>query len=180
MRLTRRSRRLLFFLTLYLAFCLIAGIYIAEGTLHPARRPLTSEDQTTMREIASHLDSDFDNVSITTADAATLRAWTIHPRRRNGDSVILLHGLGDNRLGMTGYAQLLLAHGFAFSSPTRALMAPAEATSPPTAFSNVMTFTSGSTSSPRKVTRIASTDSPNPWAPPNSCSLSLSSRAFAP
>jgi pimeloyl-ACP methyl ester carboxylesterase len=112
MRLTRRSRRFLLFMTLYLAFCLIAGVYIAEGTLHPARRPLASEDEITMREIASHLDSDLDNVAITTADAATLRAWSIHPRRRNGDSVILLHGLGDNRIGMTGYAQLLLAHGF--------------------------------------------------------------------
>jgi pimeloyl-ACP methyl ester carboxylesterase len=112
MRLTRRSRRLLLFLTLYLAACLIGGAYIAEGTLRPARRVLTAEDETTGREIASHLDSDLDNVFITTSDAITLRAWAIHPHRPNGDSVILLHGLGDNRIGMTGYAQLLLAHGF--------------------------------------------------------------------
>jgi len=65
-----------------------------------------------MREIASHLESDLDNVSITTPDVITLQAWTIHPHRSNGDAVILLHGLGDNRIGMTGYAQLLLAHGF--------------------------------------------------------------------
>jgi len=112
MCLTRRSRRLLLFLTLYLAACLIGGAYIAEGTLHPARRVLTAEDETTVREIASHLDSDLDNVFITTSDAITLRAWAIRPHRPNGDSVILLHGLGDNRIGMTGYAQLLLAHGF--------------------------------------------------------------------
>ena len=112
MRLTRRSRRLLLFPSLYAAFCLVAGIYIAEGTLHPARRPITTEGETTMREIANHVDSDLDNVFITTSDAATLRAWSIHPHRNNGDAVILLHGLGDNRIGMTGYAQLLLANGF--------------------------------------------------------------------
>jgi hypothetical protein len=31
--------------------------------------------------------------------------------------VLLLHGLGDNRLGMTGYAQLLLARGFTVLLP---------------------------------------------------------------
>lgn len=31
--------------------------------------------------------------------------------------VILLHGLSDNRLGMIGYAELLLAHGFAVLMP---------------------------------------------------------------
>ena len=74
MRLTRRSRRFLLFLALYLEFCLVAGFYVADGTLHPARRPLTSEDESTMRETAHHLDSDLDNVSIITPDSITLRA----------------------------------------------------------------------------------------------------------
>ena len=117
MRLARRSRRLLLSLTLYLAFCLVAGIYVADGTLHPARRTLTSEDETAMREIANHLESDLDDVSITASDAITLRAWTIRPHRSNGDAAILLHGLGDNRIGMAGYAQLLLAHGFTVLLP---------------------------------------------------------------
>ena len=114
---TRPSRRLLLLLTLYLTFCSIAGIFVAEGALHPARRPLTAEAETAMRDITHHLDSDLENVSITTPDVITLRAWTIHPHRSNGDVVILLHGLGDNRMGMTGYAQLLLAHGFSVLLP---------------------------------------------------------------
>jgi pimeloyl-ACP methyl ester carboxylesterase len=117
MRLILRSRLFLLFLTLYLAFCLVAGIFVADGTLHPARRPLTAEEETTIRGIADHLDSDLDNVSITTPDAVTLRAWTIRPLRGNGDAVILLHGLSDNRIGMTGYAQLFLAHGFTVLLP---------------------------------------------------------------
>jgi pimeloyl-ACP methyl ester carboxylesterase len=117
MRLSRRSRRLLLFLTLYLAFSAAAGIFITDGTLHPARRPLTQEDESTMRNIAHQLNSDLADPSITTPDSITLRAWIIHPQRSNGDAVILLHGLADNRVGMTGYAQLLLANGFTVLLP---------------------------------------------------------------
>src|ERR1700693_6425649 len=117
MLLNRPSRRLLLFLTLYLTFSSIAGIFVADGTLHPARRPLSAEAETAMRDISHHLDSDLEDVSITTPDVITLRAWTIHTHRSNGDAVILLHGLGDNRIGMTGYAQLPLAHGFSVLLP---------------------------------------------------------------
>jgi pimeloyl-ACP methyl ester carboxylesterase len=117
MRLSRKSRRLLLCVALYLAFSAVAGIFVADGTLHPARRPLTQADESTMREIARELNSDLADVSITTPDAIILRAWTIHPHNGNGDAVILLHGLGDNRAGMAGYAQLLLAHGFTVLLP---------------------------------------------------------------
>jgi uncharacterized protein len=113
MCLTKRSLRfLLFFVVLYLAFCFIAGIFVADETLHPIRRPLTAEAEATMRETSLAFGSDLKDVSVTTPDAITLRAWDIHPHRGNGDAVILLHGLSDNRIGMTGYAQFFLAHGF--------------------------------------------------------------------
>jgi len=35
----------------------------------------------------------------------------------NGNAVILLHGLADNRVGMTGYAELLLGRGFSVLMP---------------------------------------------------------------
>ncbi len=117
MRLTRKSRRLLLFPTLYLAFSAVAGIFVADATLHPGRRPITPEEETTMRDIARQPNFGLANVSITTPDAVTLHAWIIHPPRSNGDAVILLHGLADNRVGMTGYAQLLLAHGFTVLLP---------------------------------------------------------------
>src|ERR1700729_333054 len=41
MPLSRRSRRVLIALILYMTFCTVGGIYLADGTLHPARRPLT-------------------------------------------------------------------------------------------------------------------------------------------
>ena len=117
MRLTRRSRRALLFLALYLVFCTIAGIFVADGTLHPARRLLTQDDGATMLQIARGIDSTLTDVSITTPDGVILRAWTIRPAQPKGDAVILLHGLGDNRIGMTGYAQLLLAHGYTVLLP---------------------------------------------------------------
>ncbi len=117
MRLTRRSRRFLLFFALYLTFCFIAASFVANGTLHPARRPLSAEDETTMHDLAHQLDSDLADVSITTPDAITLRAWIIRPHPSNDDAVILFHGLADNRIGMTGYAQLLLAHGFTVLLP---------------------------------------------------------------
>jgi len=117
MTLSRRSRYGLFALVLYLALCSAGGIYLADGTVHPARRPLTEDEVATMRDSARSLDADLTDTSINTPDNATLRAWTIHPHHPNGDAVLLLHGLGDNRIGMTGYAQLLVAHGFTVLLP---------------------------------------------------------------
>jgi len=117
MRLTRRSRRLVLALFLYLAFCAIGGIYLADGTLHPARRPLTEDEVTAVRRSAQALDAEMEDVAITAPDGAVLRGWTLRPHHGNGNAVILLHGLGDNRIGMMGYAQLLLAHGFSVLLP---------------------------------------------------------------
>jgi uncharacterized protein len=117
MPLTRRSRRLILAVVLYLTFCSVAGIWVADGTLHPPRRLLTPEDESAMIDTAHAVDADLQDVFITTPDAITLRAWTIRPRHANGDSVILLHGLGDNRVGMTGYARLLAAHGYSVLLP---------------------------------------------------------------
>ena len=38
MLLTRRARYSLLAIILYLTLCTIGGIYLADGTLHPARR----------------------------------------------------------------------------------------------------------------------------------------------
>jgi pimeloyl-ACP methyl ester carboxylesterase len=114
---SRRARYSLFALVLYLALCTIGGVYLADGTLHPARRPLTEEEVAAVRDSTRALDADVADASIITPDHATLRAWIIHPHHPNGDAVLLLHGLGDNRLGMTGYSQLLLTHGFTVLLP---------------------------------------------------------------
>src|SRR6202795_3239737 len=179
MLLKSPSRRLLLFLTLYLTFCSIAGIFVAHGTLHPARRALTAEAETAMCDISHHLDPEFEGCSITTPDVITLRAWTIHPHRSNGDAVILLHGLGDNRMGMTGYAQLLLAHGFSVLLP--------DARAHGASGGDLATYGLLERDDIRQwfgflahVRPRCILDSPNPWVPPNSYNLSLSNHASVP
>ena len=90
---------------------------VADGTLHPAKRPLSGDEVAAMKQCAQALDASFEDVSIPAADGVILRGWILHPTDGNRDAVILLHGLADNRMGMTGYAQLLLAHGFTVLLP---------------------------------------------------------------
>src|ERR1700739_4847374 len=113
----RGVRWLIFALLLYLAFCSVGGVLLADGALHPTRRSLTREDAAAFGQRIQPLHAVVRDVSITTPDAAILRGWLVRPPQANGDAVLLLHGLSDNRLGMTGYAQLLLAHGFTVLLP---------------------------------------------------------------
>jgi uncharacterized protein len=117
MPVSRRARYGLLILGLYLTLSIIGGINLADATLHPARRPLTDQEIAAVRNSAHALNADLEDISITTPDNVTLRAWIIHPQTPNDDDVLLLHGLADNRIGMTGYAQLLLAHGFTVLLP---------------------------------------------------------------
>ena len=114
---SRRLRWLLYVCVLYIAFCLIGGIYLADATLHPTRRPLTDVEVNAFRQSIHALNSDLDDVSITTPDGSVLRGWIVRPAHPNGDAAILLHGLADNRLGMEGYANILLARGFVVLLP---------------------------------------------------------------
>jgi len=111
---SRPFRRLILALALYLTFCTIAGIFVADGALQPPRRPLTADDA---QPVTHAMNANLSDVSITAPDHVILKAWAIRPHQPNGDAVLLLHGVGDNRLGMTGYAQLLLAHGFTVLLP---------------------------------------------------------------
>lgn len=50
-------------------------------------------------------------------DGSILRAWYMRVAHGNGDTVILLHGQSDNRVGMLGTADLLLRHGYSVLIP---------------------------------------------------------------
>jgi alpha-beta hydrolase superfamily lysophospholipase len=116
--LTRRLRRLaLTLLIAYLAFCVFAAITVSNAALHPPRRPVTDLDETFAREGAARLPAQLTNATITTADGLTLRAWLIHPENSDGSAVLLLHGVADSRLGVTGQAELLLRHGYTVLMP---------------------------------------------------------------
>jgi pimeloyl-ACP methyl ester carboxylesterase len=111
------ARLLLTWLGVFLVFALIAGILLAEVTVHPGRNVQRDPDEMRMQRTAQRDHDDLAEVSITAQDGATLSAWSIRPPSPNGNAVILLHGLGDNRTGMTGYGELLLRNGFSVLMP---------------------------------------------------------------
>src|SRR4030088_2582091 len=94
MPVIRRSRRLILFadslLISYLGFCAVAGVFVADGTLHPARRPLTHEGETTMRQTFDAIGAEIQDVSITTPDNVVLSAWIVQPRQSNGEAALPL------------------------------------------------------------------------------------------
>jgi fermentation-respiration switch protein FrsA (DUF1100 family) len=96
----------------FFTLSIAAGIYVAEATLHPARRVLLPSDETRARLLAEHDNSDFLEVAIVAPDGVALRAWDLHPRNGNGDAVLALHGLSDNRAGALAYAEIFLQHGY--------------------------------------------------------------------
>jgi alpha-beta hydrolase superfamily lysophospholipase len=57
------------------------------------------------------------DVSILASDRITLRAWYIRPADANGNAVILLHGVGDNRLGVYGYGDWLVRNHYSVLLP---------------------------------------------------------------
>ncbi len=102
---------------MWLLVCVLAGVFAAEGALHPGRNPLTADLRERAVELAAENHGELADVSITAADGSILRAWNIVPALRNGDAVILLHGQADNRAGMLGPAGLLLRHGYSVLLP---------------------------------------------------------------
>jgi fermentation-respiration switch protein FrsA (DUF1100 family) len=102
---------------IWLITCMAVGVVAMEWALHPWQRALTPEHETQARAVAAHNHAVLSEVTVTASDGAILRAWSIRPSLGNGDAVILLHGVADNRMGMIGYADLLLHHGYAVLLP---------------------------------------------------------------
>ena len=104
-------------LLVYLVFCVVAGILIAEAVLHPARNRVTLAGMTEAQTSAKDDDATLSDVSITAEDGTSLKAWELRPEDATGDVVILLHGLRGNRLEMMNYADMLVTHGYSVLMP---------------------------------------------------------------
>lgn len=90
----------------------IAGWLVAPNFLHPFRRELTPD---LVREAeASFAQShsvrqDFD---VRAPDGIMLRGWMVRPANPNGNWVLLLHGVADNRIGVVSHSEFLLRAGY--------------------------------------------------------------------
>jgi uncharacterized protein len=113
----RYFRFLLRLLLSYLMCSVVGGIVLAWIALHPQRRPLTPA-QVSMAEIIAHRELfSLNNVEIAASDQVTLRGWFLQPKDSSRGAVLLLHGVADNRLGMSGYALFFLRNGYAVLLP---------------------------------------------------------------
>ena len=110
-------RRSAIFIGIWLVLCIAVGIVATQWALHPWRRFLGSKEEALAQAIAARNDAVLSEVAVTASDGATLRGWSIRPLHGNGDAVILLHGVADNRAAMLGDADMLLHHGYAVLLP---------------------------------------------------------------
>ncbi|MGA3161903.1 MAG: alpha/beta fold hydrolase [Terracidiphilus sp.] len=110
-------RRAVKFAGIWLISCMVIGVVASEWALHPWRRALTPEAEAQAQAVTARNHATLTDVAITAGDGAILRGWSIRPLHGNGDTVILLHGVADNRAAMLGYADLLLHHGYAVLLP---------------------------------------------------------------
>jgi pimeloyl-ACP methyl ester carboxylesterase len=112
----RIRRGIISFLVIYLIMSVIGGVFVAEGSLHLRRLPLRHRQQFAAL-VHEKYQAELQDVSITTADSTLLKGWYVHPKNFNGNSVIVLHGITDNREGVAGYGKMFLDHGYAVLLP---------------------------------------------------------------
>jgi uncharacterized protein len=97
---------------LYVAGTVFGGIGLGWIALHPYSHPVTPGEERNARAAAQQDGVEFSAVEISAPDGARLRAWFMRPPVANGDAVILLHGVSDNRMGMYGYGKWLVQNHY--------------------------------------------------------------------
>jgi uncharacterized protein len=92
------------------AFFAAAPVVIAEGSLHIAHR--SAPNSAAADRLARACNASWRPAAISATDGTRLAAWFFVPAEPNGGAVLLLHGVGDTRLGVTGQAEVLLRAGY--------------------------------------------------------------------
>ena len=100
----------------YLIFCIAAGVELAELSLRlPKHQP--PDEARYGRRVQNEFHAHIESVSLAAADGAVLKAWYVQPANPNGESVILLHGITDNRIGVSGFGDIFLRQGYSVLLP---------------------------------------------------------------
>lgn len=99
----------------YAIATVILAVGLGELAFHPARVPLNQRMSAIV--IADRFGAVLEDASATASDGSRLQAWYARPTISNGNAVILIHGIGDNRQGMMGFAELFLSQGYAVLVP---------------------------------------------------------------
>jgi uncharacterized protein len=99
----------------YGAFGIVLAVVLGELAFRAPRMPL--RDRQSAEAMAARFGAHLQDVSISARDELQLRGWFASPAHENGDAVIRLHGVGDNREGMDGFAELFLSKGYSVLLP---------------------------------------------------------------
>ncbi len=102
---------------LYIAGTILGGSGLGWIALHPYSHPITTGEERNAKAVAQENGVEFRDAEITAQDGAVLRAWFMRPAETNGDAVILLHGVSDNRMGTYGYGRWLVQHHYMVLMP---------------------------------------------------------------
>lgn len=94
----------------YLAFCAYAAKLLVDMTLHQHGALTALAPPPWLMKTS--LGRPPQEVSVQAQDGVTLRAWYFLHSALTTNAVILLHGMGDTRRGMSGQAELFLRHGY--------------------------------------------------------------------
>jgi len=118
----RAHRSILWYLSvtlavLYLLGTLLGGIGLGDIALHPASSPIRQSEERNAEADAERSSVEFRDVELMTQDGTLLRAWFMRPQEANGNVVILLHGVSDNRLGMYGYGRWFMQNHYSVLLP---------------------------------------------------------------
>ena len=98
--------------SLALAILVVAGgVLLGEIAAHPVRLRTSHAKLPQLLASESPL-ARVEDVEVTANDGVLLRGTFAVPEKQNGSAVILLHGISDNRMGVSGFARLFLANGY--------------------------------------------------------------------
>ena len=121
LRKAARRRRALKWLAalsvVYLAFCTLIGVYLADVAVKPQRRGVPIGALAEARELVRTAGGEVTEVSIEARDYIPLRGWLYTPQRPNGHMVLALHGVNTNRSSVAGYAAMMLKGGYTVLTP---------------------------------------------------------------
>jgi uncharacterized protein len=90
-------------------------MFLSELAFRPRR--VRVRERQSAEAATARLGAALRDVSLTASDGSRLEACFARPADANGAAVILLHGVGDNRQGMMGFAIRFLSNGFAVLVP---------------------------------------------------------------
>ncbi len=93
----------------------IGSVIVTDNALHIGQRP--AADPREASQLACETGSTWEPAEVAAADGIPLRGWLFRPAGTNGGAVILLHGVGDNRIGMIAQARFLLEAGYTVLLP---------------------------------------------------------------